>query len=262
MSETQIHPSSVVEEGAQIGQGCQIGPFCHIGAQVRLGDGVELKSHVAIAGDTSVGAGTTIWPFASLGHRPQDLKFAGEASTLEIGERNMIREYVTMNPGTEGGGLRTQVGSDSLFMMGVHVGHDCRVGDRVVCANYANLGGHCSIGDDVVIGALAGIHQFCRVGDGAMIGGLSAVVADVVPYGTVTGERATLAGLNLVGLKRRGVDKAQINEMRAAFSDLFEGENSLKSNAEALVSRYPNNPFVLSMAEFLQADTQRRFTRP
>ncbi|MEO1551590.1 MAG: acyl-ACP--UDP-N-acetylglucosamine O-acyltransferase, partial [Pseudomonadota bacterium] len=212
--------------------------------------------------DTSLGAGTTVWPFASLGHRPQDLKFAGESSRLEIGENNMIREYVTMNPGTDGGGLLTKVGSGSLFMMGVHVGHDCIVGDRVVCANYANLGGHCVVGDDVVIGALAGIHQFCRVGAGAMIGGLSAVVADVVPYGTVTGQRATLAGLNLVGLKRRGVDKAQINELRAAFSEIFEGDASLKSNAEACVSRYPNNPLILSMAQFLQADTQRRFTRP
>ena len=197
-----IHPTSVIEDGAGIGAGVGIGPFCHIGPDVRLADGVVVKSHVSIAGNTEIGPETTIWPFASIGHQPQDLKFGGENSQLVIGARNMIRESVTMNPGTSGGGMVTRVGDDNLFMVNVHVGHDCQIGNGVVIANNVSLAGHVIVEDNVVIGGHAGIHQFCRLGKGAMIGVLSAVLSDVIPYGTVTGDAAHLAGMNFVGLKR------------------------------------------------------------
>ncbi len=258
----QIHPTSVVEDGAVIGPDCKIGPLCTIGPEVMLGAGVELKSHVALAGWTHIGDGTTIWPFASIGHRPQDLKFAGERTQLVIGKNNMIREHVTMNPGTEGGGGVTRVGDGGLYMMGVHVGHDCMVGNGVVLANNASLGGHCIIGDNVVIGALAGVHQFCRIGRGAMIGGLAAVVSDVIPFGTVMGDRASLAGLNLVGLRRRGADKAEIQGLRAAFTELFSGDGSLHERAAEISARYPQNSLVQTVTEFMSSETSRHFTTP
>ncbi len=260
----EIHPSAVVEDGAVIGRGCRIGPFCFVGGGVVLGRDVELVSHVAVTGDTRIGSDTCIWPFASIGHRPQDLKFRGEKTRLEIGARNMIREYVTMNPGTEGGGGLTRVGDGGLFMMGVHIGHDARVGDGVIMANYASLGGHCEVGDHAVIGALAGIHQFVRIGQGAMIGGLSAVVSDIIPYGSVAGERAHLIGLNLVGLKRRSVDRAQVKGLRDAYAALFEDEagGALRERLAALAGVHEGNPLVDEMLAFLSGDTARHFTVP
>lgn len=258
---TEIHPSAVVDPAAKIGAGCQIGPLCVVGPEVTLHDGVELKSHVALDGWTEVGADTVIFPFASIGHIPQDLKFGGERTKLEIGARNRIREHVTMNPGTEGGGGLTKVGNDGLYMMGVHVGHDCIVGNNVILANNASLGGHCIIEDNVVIGALAGVHQFCRVGRGAMIGGLAAVVADIVPFGTVMGERAHLEGLNLVGLKRRGVDREAITELRAAFKDLFISGGSLKDRARDMQAT-TQNELVKEMVDFILADSSRSISTP
>ncbi|MFN3614014.1 MAG: acyl-ACP--UDP-N-acetylglucosamine O-acyltransferase, partial [Rubrimonas sp.] len=213
----EIHPSSVVDPAARLGQGVRIGPFCCVGPDVTLGDGVELISHVAVAGVTSIGAGTRVWPFASLGHQPQDLKFRGERSVLEIGAGNMIREGVTMNPGTEGGGGVTRVGDRGLFMVGVHVGHDCIVGDNVIMANNATLGGHVVVGDFAVLGGISAVHQKVRIGAGAMVGGMTGVEKDVIPYGSVIGDRARLAGLNLVGLKRRGVPHDQIHGVRACY---------------------------------------------
>lgn len=252
----QIHPSAVISDGATIGANAKIGPFCLVGPEVRLADGVELKSHVVVEGWTDVGAGTIIFPFASIGHIPQDLKFGGERTKLEIGARNRIREHVTMNPGTVGGGGLTKVGDDGLYMMGVHVGHDCIVGDRVILANNASLGGHCIISDNVIIGALAGVHQFCRVGKGAMIGGLAAVVADVIPYGLVMGERADLAGLNLTGLKRAGIERADITGVRAAFKDLFAEGGSLKERATTLAATN-ENPMVAQITDFILAESDR-----
>lgn len=219
MSEARIHPSAVIEDGAQIGQGVEIGPFCVVGPQVRLADGVVLKSHVAITGDTSVGEGTVIFPFASIGEVPQDLKFKGEDARLEIGARNRIREYVTMNPGTEGGGGVTRVGDDGLFMAGAHVAHDCQIGNRVILVNNASVAGHCVLEDDVIVGGLSGVHQWVRIGRGAMIGAVCMVTADVIPYGLVQGPRGHLDGLNLVGLKRRGATRSDI----AALRDLLSG---------------------------------------
>lgn len=257
-----IHPSSVIEEGAKIGAGCNIGPFCHIGADVTLADGVELFSHVVVAGQTSIGEGTRIWPFASIGHQPQDLKFAGEKSRLEIGARCMIREGVSMNPGTSGGGGITSVGDDCLFMLGTHVGHDCRVGDRVILANNASLAGHVIIEDDVIIGGLSGVHQFCKIGRGAVIGAVCMVTNDVIPYGAVVAERPDLSGLNLVGLKRRGVDKATINGLRAAFGELFETGGTLKARITDARAKYPGNALISEVLDFLESDSSRSFLTP
>lgn len=258
----QIHPTAIVDPDAEIGAGCQIGPYCLIGGQVRLGAGVELKSHVVIEGDTTIGAETVVWPFASLGHQPQDLKFGGEASQLVIGARNMIRESVTMNPGTEGGGLVTRVGDDNLFMVNVHVGHDCQVGNHVVIANNVSLAGHVQVDDHVVIGGHSGIHQFVRIGRGAMVGVLSAVLSDVIPYGTVTGDAATLAGLNLVGLKRRSTDKAEMNALRSAYKELFAGGGTLKDRAREMKATNAGNALVTDVVDFVLSDSDRSFCKP
>jgi UDP-N-acetylglucosamine acyltransferase len=257
-----IHGSAVIEPGAKIGDGCRIGPYCIVGKDVTLGKGVELKSHVVVEGWTDIGDDTVIFPFASIGHVPQDLKFSGERTKLEIGARNRIREYATMNPGTNGGGGLTRIGDDGLFMIGIHVGHDCIIGNHVIMANNASLGGHCVISDNVVIGALAGIHQFCRIGRGAMIGGLAAVVADVVPYGTVIGPRATLEGLNLVGLKRRKSNKQDIQGLRAAFKELFFGGGALREKAAQMRGSADGNALVEEMLDFILSDSGRSFSTP
>ncbi|MEX0760145.1 MAG: acyl-ACP--UDP-N-acetylglucosamine O-acyltransferase, partial [Tistlia sp.] len=212
-----VHATAIVEAGARLGEGVEVGPFCLVGPEVELGDRVKLHSHVVVAGRTSIGAGTAIFPFASLGHAPQDLKYAGEASRLEIGRDNVIREQVTMNPGTAGGGLLTRVGDGCLFMVGAHVAHDCPVGDRVILANNATLAGHVQVGEQAIVGGLSAVHQFVRIGRHAMIGGMSGIEHDVIPYGLAMGERARLGGLNLVGLKRRGYERGQIQGMLAAY---------------------------------------------
>jgi UDP-N-acetylglucosamine acyltransferase len=195
---TNIHPTAVIDSGASIGKGVSIGPYCVVGPNVQLDDSVTLKAHVVVDGRTIVGAGTTIYPFASIGSEPQDLKYRGEPSVLIIGGNNTIREHVTMNPGTAEGGLRTVIGNNCLFMVGTHVAHDCVIGDHVVMANNATLGGHVRVGDRVVVGGLAAVHQFIRIGAYAVIGGTSGVESDVIPFGRVKGDRAYLAGLNLV----------------------------------------------------------------
>ncbi len=256
-----LHSSAVIEDGAVVGPGCTIGPFCMVGAKVKLGANVELKSHVVVTGDTEIGPETRIWPFASIGHQPQDLKFSGEESKLRIGARNMIRESVTMNPGTSGGGMVTRVGDNNLFMVNVHVGHDCQVGNNVVIANNVSLAGHVSIGNNVVIGGHSGIHQFVRVGEGAMIGVLSAVLADVIPYGTVTGDAAKLSGLNLVGLKRRRTDKAAMNGLRAAVKELFSDTGTLKDRAKSVAETQADNALVADVIEFILSDSDRSFCK-
>lgn len=259
----RIHPSAIVEDGAEIGPGVTVGAYCVIGHDVTLGAGCEIKSHVALAGYTRMGRDNTVYPFASLGQRPQDLKYAGERTLLEIGDGNTIREYVTMNPGTAGGGGVTRVGDGCLFMNHVHIGHDCEIGDKVILANAATLGGHVTIGAGAVIGGLAAMHQFCRIGAGAMIGGLSGVVADVIPYGTVMGERAHLAGLNLVGLRRRGAGKDEMAGLRSAYAALFEGEEgTLAERAQAVAAEYPGNSLVSDVLAFIAEGSSRHFTTP
>ncbi len=256
-----IHSSAIIEDGAKIGPDCHIGPFCHIGAGVRLGAGLRLHSHVSVAGDTVIGEGTEIWPFASVGSQPQDLKFAGEKTRLRIGARNKIREGVSINPGTAGGGGLTKIGDDCLFMLGTHVGHDCFVGNGVVVANHASLAGHVEVGDGAIIGGLAGIHQFVRIGEGAIIGALSMVVADVIPFGSVSGERPRLAGLNLIGLKRRGLARTEIAALRAAYKTLFAGDGTLRARAEAMLES-ADNTRVRAMLDFVLSDSERSFCTP
>ncbi len=258
----EIHHTAVVEDGAVIGQNCKIGAFSVVGPNVTLGENVELKSHAVVEGWTKIGDGTIIFPFASIGHIPQDLKFGGERTKLEIGKRNRIREHVTMNPGTEGGGGLTRIGDDGLFMMSSHIGHDCIVGNEVVLANNASLGGHCIIEDNVTMGALSGVHQFCRVGQGAMVGGLAAVAADVIPYSTVMGNRASLEGLNLIGLKRRGYKKDEINGLRAAFKVLFANAGILRERAEIIQLEYRSNALVQSVTAFILKNSDRHITTP
>jgi UDP-N-acetylglucosamine acyltransferase len=257
-----VHPTAVIEDGAEIGARCRIGPYCVIGPEVSIGAGSVLHSHVAVAGTTRMGEDNQVFPFASIGHIPQDLKFAGEPVELVIGARNRIREHVTMNPGTGAGGGVTRVGDDNLFMMAVHVAHDCVVGNQVIMANNATLGGHVVVEDYVVLGGLAAVHQFVRLGRGSMIGGLAGVVADVIPYGSVMGERAHLAGLNLVGLKRRGAERGDINGLRAAFAEMFEGEGTLQERMARAGAAHAGNPLVAEVVGFVTAETSRSFTVP
>jgi UDP-N-acetylglucosamine acyltransferase len=257
-----IHPTAIIETGAKIGAAVSIGPFCHVGAEVSLGEGVILHSHVVVAGRTEIGAGTKVFPFASIGHPPQDLKFKGEPSRLVIGARNVIREHVTMNPGTEGGGMLTAVGDDCLFMVGAHVAHDCRVGNRVIMANNATLAGHVHVGDHAIIGGLSAVHQFVRIGGHAMIGGMSGVENDVIPYGLVMGERAKLAGLNLVGLERRGFSKADISTLRRAYRILFGPQGTLAERLDEASEMYAGNMLVEEIAGFIRQRTARGLTLP
>jgi UDP-N-acetylglucosamine acyltransferase len=257
-----VHPTAIVEDGATLGADVAVGPYCVVGPDVVLEDGVTLVSHVAVAGVTRIGAGTTVWPFASLGHQPQDLKFRGERTVLEIGPRCMVREHVTMNPGTEGGGGVTRTGAGCLFMVGAHLGHDSLVGEGVIMANNATLGGHVSIGDHAVLGGLCAVHQKVRIGRGAMVGGMTGVEKDVIPYGSVVGDRARLAGLNLVGLKRRGVPAEEIHGVRAAYKAIFWGEGSLAERAAAARDRFADNPRAVEIAAFIADASARSFCTP
>lgn len=257
-----VHATAVVDPAARLGQGAVIGPFCVVGPDVTLGDGVELVSHVCVAGVTTIGPRTKVWPFASLGHQPQDLKFRGERTALEIGADNMIREHVTMNPGTEQGGGVTRVGSKGLFMVGVHVGHDCVVGDGVILANNATLGGHVEVGDLAILGGISAVHQKVRIGVGAMVGGMTGVEKDVIPYGSVVGDRARLAGLNLVGLKRRGVPHEEIHAIRAAYRAIFTGPGSLAERAAAALEQFADSPRAREIAQFIAGSSQRSFCTP
>lgn len=258
---TQIHSTAIIHPDAKIGKNAHIGPYCVVGQHVTLGDNIELKSHVVVEGRTTIGEGTRIFPFASIGHVPQDLKFKGEESTLIIGKNNMIREHVTMNPGTEGGGMVTKVGDSCLFMVGTHVAHDCQIGNHVIMANNATLAGHVSVRDHAVIGGLAAVHQFVRIGEHAMIGGLSGVENDVIPYGAVMGERAGLAGLNIIGLKRRNFDRETIHGLRAAYTMIFEeSEGTLSERAEKAKQEYATIEAVKEIVDFIQTASKRSIT--
>mgnify|MGYP001545255963 CR=1 FL=1 len=256
-----IHPSAVIEEGARIGGGCKIGPFAVIGAHAVLHEGVEVKSHAVITGHTEIGAETVIFPFACIGEEPQDLKFRGEQTRLVVGARNRIREGVTMNTGTEGGGGLTSVGDDCLFMTGAHVAHDAHVGNKVIVANQGAIAGHCVIEDEVIIGGLSGIHQWVRVGRGAIIGAVTMVTADVIPHGLVQGKRGELEGLNLVGLKRRGVPRVDITALRAAYQMLAQGEGAFQERAQRLGDE-ATSEHVRDIVRFILGDSGRSFLTP
>ncbi|TMM54478.1 acyl-ACP--UDP-N-acetylglucosamine O-acyltransferase [Sulfitobacter sabulilitoris] len=256
-----IHPSAVIEPGAKIDPTARVGAFSLIGPEVVLGPDVEVKSHVVVTGRTQVGEGTVIFPFAVIGEIPQDLKFRGEASQLVIGKRNRIREHVTMNCGTEGGGGVTQVGDDGLFMAGCHIAHDARIGDRCIIVNSVAIAGHCVLEDDVIVGGLSGVHQFVRIGRGAIIGAVTMVTNDVIPYGLVQAPRGELDGLNLVGLKRRGVARADITALRAAFQMLAQGEGTFHDRARRLREETASD-YVREIVDFVLSDSDRHFLTP
>ena len=264
MTDPVVHPTALVEEGARLGRGVRVGPFCTVGPHVELGDGCELVSHVVMAGHTRVGARTKIFPFASIGHAPQDLKYNDEPSTLTVGADCIIREAVTMNPGTGHGQgtLKTVVGDRCFFLANSHVAHDCRVGNNVVMANGAMLAGHSKIGDFVMLGGGAGVHQFVRIGPHAFVGGMAAVIDDVIPYGMVIGNRARLAGLNIIGLKRRGFSREQIHDLRRAYRLLFAEEGTLVERVEDVAEEFATHPTVHEILDFIRAGGDRSICLP
>lgn len=257
-----IHPSAVVAHAARIGRGVHVGPFCTVGPDVELGDGVRLVSHVAVAGHTRIGENTRVFPFASLGHEPQDLKFRGELSELRVGRDCVIREGVTMNPGTAAGGLLTSVGDRSVFLAQSHVAHDCRVGDDVIFSNNVMLAGHCSVGDNAILGGGAAVHQFVRLGRHSFIGGLAGVEHDVIPYGIALGNRAHLAGLNVVGLKRRGFSREVVHDLRRAYKLLFSVPGTLKERADAMAADFGGHAQVDEILSFLRDGGERAICVP
>jgi UDP-N-acetylglucosamine acyltransferase len=257
----RIHPSALVEPGATLGEGCEVGPLAIIGPEVVLGPGVVVKSHAVITGATEVGPGTQVFPFAVLGEIPQDLKFKGERTRLVIGARNRIREHVTINTGTMGGGGVTRVGDDCLIMAGAHVAHDCVVGNRVILVNNSALAGHCVVEDDVILGGLSGVHQWVRIGRGAIIGAVTMVTNDVIPYGLVQAPRGQLDGLNLVGLKRRGVARADITALRAAYQMLAQGEGAFLDRARRLGDE-TDSAYVREIVDFVLGASDRSFLTP
>jgi UDP-N-acetylglucosamine acyltransferase len=259
--EARVHRSAVVEEGAVIGAGCEVGPFCVIGPDVVLHDRVVVKSHAVVTGWTEVGEETVIFPFATVGEVPQDLKYKGEKTRLVIGKRCRIREAATLNLGTEGGGGVTRVGDDVLVMTGAHVGHDAQIGNRVILVNHVAIAGHCVLGDDVIVGGLSGVHQFVRIGQGAIIGAVTMVTNDVIPYGLVQAPRGELDGLNLVGLKRRGVDRGEITALRAAYQMLAQGEGTFLDRARRL-SDETDSQYVREVTEFILSASDRSFLTP
>lgn len=257
---SNIHPTAIIEHGADIHDSVHIGPYCVIHAGVKIAAHVTLKSHVVLDGDTEIGEGTTIYPFASIGSPTQDLKFhAGEASKLIIGKKNVIREYVTINPGHTEPEKLTKVGDNCLFMIGSHIAHDCMIGNNVIMANNATLAGHIRVGDNVIIGGLSAVHQFVRIGDYAMIGGMSAVEKDVIPYGLVKGERASLAGLNLIGLKRRGFTREQIQTLRQAYDDIFHLQGNLM---EKVANMNTQDEGVRLLIDFIKAESHQGLCQP
>lgn len=257
-----IHATAVVDPSAKLGTNVEIGPFCVIGPDVELGDDVVVHSHAVITGRTTLGPECKVFPFASIGQAPQDVKFHGEPSTLTIGAKTIIREHATVNPGTEGGHMSTKVGSNCLLMIGAHVAHDCEVGNSVTLVNGATLGGHVTIGDGAIIGGLSAVHQFVRIGAYAFIGGMSGITADVIPFGMAIGNRANLCGLNIVGLKRKGFPRDQIHELRQAYRMLFSTEGTLKERLEDVESMFSTNPLTKQVIEFIKTQSDRQFCVP
>lgn len=257
-----IHPTAIIDPAAKIAATVEVGAYCVIGTEVVLHDNVKLHSHVVIDGRTEIGEGTEIFPFASIGKKPQDLKYHGEKSTLVIGKNNTIREYVTLHPGTEGGLMETRIGDNNLFMVGVHVAHDCVIGNHVVIANNVSVAGHVTIGDRVIIGGNSAIRQFIRVGKGAMIGGMTGVENDVIPYGLVMCERGMLAGLNLVGLERSGLPKDALNDMRTAYKALFMDDGLFSDRVSQTAQKFSNQNEVQEIITFIEEKTGNALCQP
>lgn len=261
--ETFIHPSSVVEEGARLGKGVRIGPFCHISADSIIGDRVELVSHVSVMGATTIGAGTKVYPMATLGAPPQNTKHKGGRTTLIVGENCTIREGVTMHVGTDSSRGETSVGDNGNFLAYAHIAHDCIVGKNATFANGATLGGHCEIGDNVYIGGLTAVHQFVRIGDNAFIGGCSAVVGDIIPYAIAAGNRAKLRGLNIIGLKRSGLPRSEIYLLRKVYRSIFDRSRSVAENIDLARAEFgSSSPAATKMIDFIAGGGKRHYAVP
>ncbi len=257
----KVHPTAIVEPGAQLGTGVEVGPWCHVGPAVTLGDGARLMSHVVVDGHTLIGEGALLYPFCTVGLAPQDLKYRGEPTRCEIGARTQVREHCTIHRGTVTGSGTTRVGADCLLMAVVHVAHDCDIGDGVVIANNVVMGGHVSIGAGAVIGGAAALHQFVRIGRGAMVGGVSGVEADVIPFGSVIGNRARLSGLNVIGLRRRGVDRAGLHRLRAAVRLLFGAAGVFSARLAEARDAYGDDPMVGEVLAFIDGPSKRGLIR-
>lgn len=261
--ETSIHPSSVIEEGARLGKGVRIGPFCHISADSIIGDRVELVSHVSVMGATTIGAGTKVYPMATLGAPPQNTKHKGGRTTLVVGENCTIREGVTMHVGTDSSRGETSVGDNGNFLAYAHIAHDCVVGKNATFANGATLGGHCEIGDNVYIGGLTAVHQFVRIGDNAFIGGCSAVVGDIIPYAIAAGNRAKLRGLNIIGLKRSGLPRSEIYLLRKVYRSIFDRSRSVAENIDLARAEFgSSSPAATKMIDFIAGGGKRHYAVP
>lgn len=254
---SRIHSTAVVAGGATIAEDAEVGAFCCIGDEAIIESGVLLHSHVTVTGRTRIGAGTVVYPFASLGQPPQYAGFKRQPTGLEIGRNNIVREYVTMNGGANTAGEPTRVGSNGYFMVGVHIAHDCKVGDNVIMANNATLASHVSVGDFVIIGGLTALHQNCRIGHHAMIGGCSAVGQDIVPFAMAAGNRCRLRGLNIVGLKRRNFSRADIQALRAAYRRLFLGPGAFTERIEEVSNEFRDSRVVMEIMAFITADASR-----
>ncbi len=260
----KIHKSAAIDSKAKIGQNVEIGPFCVIGSDVEIGDNTVIKSHCSIEGFTVIGKNNAIYPFASIGQNPQDLKFGGEKSKIVIGDNNKIREHVTIHPGTKDDNLITKIGDNCLFMVASHIAHDCIIGNNVILANNATLAGHVKVGNHAIIGGLSAVHQFVRIGNNAMIGGMSGVEHDVIPYGVVMGQRAKLAGLNIIGLKRQNFKRDEIHSLRAFYKDLFENKDDtdLKTTISKLKTQFKDKELAQNVIEFLQLENSRSILKP
>ncbi len=256
-----VHPTAIIEDGAQLGQDVDVGPYCVVGPDVKMEDGVRLVSHVVVSGNTHIGKGCVIYPFASLGHPPQHLKYEGEKTRLVIGESNVIREHVTMNPGTALDNNETIVGNNGYFMVGSHIAHDCVVGDNAIFANNATLGGHVTVGNHVMLGGLSAVQQHSRIGNFAFIGGMSAVTADVIPYGSVHGF-SRLVGLNIVGMKRRGLSRDKIHDLRNAYRLLFAQEGMFQERIQDVALQFASNHEVMEIVEFIRGASNRSIVLP
>jgi len=257
-----IHPTAIVEDGASIGEGVSIGAYSHIGPDVTIGAGSQLFSHVVVAGHTTIGERGRIFPFASVGHEPQDLKYRGEKTFLEIGDDCMIREGVTMNPGTAGDNGITKIGNNCVFLAYAHVAHDCMIGNNVIFSNATMVAGHCKIGNNVIFGGGAGVHQFCRIGDYAFVGGMAGLENDVIPFGIALGNRAYLGGLNLIGMKRANIDRKSIHNARNAFKVLFSADVPLVEAVDMLEQEVRNDPVVTQITDFIVQSGDRSLCTP
>ena len=261
MPSFKVHATAIVAEGAELAEDVEVGPFCVVGPNVKLAAGVKLMSHVVVAGTTSIGARTSLFPFASIGNPPQDLKYKGEPSSLRVGSDCIIREGVTMNPGTAGGGSQTVIGDRCAFLANSHVGHDCHVGNNVIFSNSVMLAGHCSIGDFVILGGGAAVIQFARVGAHAFLGGMSALENDLIPYGMAVGNRAQLSGLNIIGLQRRGFAREDIHTLRRAYRLLFADEGTLQERLGDVEEEF-DHPIVKEIVAFIRAGGKRSLCVP